>query len=338
MEIACGWRGTPATRPRGATFDGSSPSDVARFIPELGLLAVVLVWGVNFAIIKVPLEVAPPFVVNLLRFVVSASVLGAFFAAEARRRGVPMTATFRAGPWAVVGLGLLGVLLYQAAFILGVDRVSAGTAALLIATSPAWTAVTAHVLGHERLLAAGWIGLAASLIGVGLVVAGNPEAAFGGGALGVVLMLGAAFAWGVYTTLSRPLLARGASALGLTFWGVVISAPGLIALAVPEWSGVDWRRFGAAEIGALVFSGGLSTGLAYALWNQSVLRVGASRTAAFSNLVPIVGVVAGILLRGERVTLLQALGGVLVIVGVVTVRRFGIAPLGAARPMAAAQR
>lgn len=295
--------------------------------PEVGLLAVVLVWGVNFAVIKVPLEVAPPFTVNLLRFAVSLTVLGALHVGQARARGVSPLATFAAGPWAVVGLGLLGILVYQVGFIVGVDRVSAGTAALLIATSPAWTALTAHLLGHERLLPLGWAGFGASLVGVALVVVGNPEAAFGGGRSGVALMLAASLAWGVYTTLARPLLQRGATSVGLTFWGIVVSAPGLVLLALPELDTVAWSGFGIWEVAAVVFSGGLSTGLAYAIWNQSVLRVGASRTAAFSNLVPVVGVIAGVVLQGERVTALQALGGALIVLGVVVVRRRGIGPV-----------
>ncbi|MEM0963426.1 MAG: DMT family transporter [Bacteroidota bacterium] len=299
---------------------------MSRYLPELGLLAVVVVWGLNFAVIKVPLEVAPPYVVNVLRFVVSLTVLGALHVSDARRRGDRLLAAFDVGIWQVAGLGILGYLGYQVAFIDGVDRVSASTAALLIATSPAWTAVTAHALRHERLVAAGWIGVVVSLGGVGLVISGNPQAAFSGGSSGVVLMLCAAAAWGLYTTLSRPLLDNGATPLGLTFWGVVVAFPGLVAVALPEIGGVDWSAFGAAEIGALVFSGGLSTGLAYAIWNQSVLRAGASRTAAFSNLVPVVGVTAGVALRGDTVTVLQAIGGVLVIVGVVLVRRRGIAP------------
>ena len=295
--------------------------------PEVGLLAVVLVWGVNFAIIKVPLEVAPPFTVNLLRFSVSLAVLGALHVRQCRKRGVGVAVTFRAGAWAVVGLGLLGILFYQAGFILGIDRVSAGTGALVIASSPGWTALTAHVLRQERLLALGWVGIGVSLLGVGLVIAGNPGAAFEGDGSGLALMLVAALAWGVYTALARPLLQRGATAIGLTFWGIVISAPGLIALMLPELGGVDWRAFGPAEVAALVFSGGLSTGLAYAIWNESVLRAGASRTAAFSNLVPVVGVIAGVVLRGETVTTLQVLGGLLVVVGVIVVRRRGVAPV-----------
>ena len=307
----------------------------SRYASEIGLMAVVLVWGVNFAVIKVPLEVAPPYTVNLLRFVVSLAVLGALHARDARRRGVAPWATFGVGPWSVVGLGLVGILVYQVGFIVGISRVSSGTAALLIATSPAWTAVTAHVLKLERLLALGWVGFGISLLGVGLVIAGSRQAgaappiatALGGQASGVALMLAASLAWGVYTALSRPLLARGASPLGLTFWGIVVSFPGLVLLAVPELGAVDWGRFDAPVIWALLFSGGLSTGLAYAIWNTSVLEVGPSRTAAYSNLVPFVGVLAGVVIQDDRVTVLQMVGGALVIAGVVVVRRRGIGPV-----------
>ncbi len=313
-----------------------SPTPVFRFryASEVGLLAVVLVWGVNFAIIKVPLEVAPPYTVNLLRFVVSVLVLGALHLRDARRRGVAPWSTFAVGPWSVVGLGLLGILVYQVGFIVGIDRVSAGMGALLIATSPAWTAVSAHVLRLERLLLLGWVGFGVSLLGVGLVVAGNPNASFRGQGQGVALMLAASVAWGVYTTLSRPLLSRGASPLGLTFWGIVVSFPFLFAIAAPEFATVDWDRFTPSVWWALLFSGGLSTGLAYAIWNASVLKAGSSRTAAFSNLVPFIGVLAGVVLNGDRVTLLQVAGGALIVAGVVVVRRRGIGPVEP-RPVAA---
>ena len=169
-------------------------------------------------------------------------------------------------------------------------------------------------------------------MGVGLVIAGNPgvdaATAFAGQASGVALMLAASLAWGVYTALSRPLLGARGLAAGpdlLGHRGVVPRA--LLLLAAPELGAVDWGRFDAPVWGALLFSGGLSTGLAYAIWNASVLKVGSSRTAAVSNLVPFVGVLAGVVLQGDRVTALQILGGVLVVVGVVVVRRRGIGPV-----------
>ena len=286
-------------------------------------MAVVLIWGLNFAIIKVPLEVAPPFVVNLLRFVVSLVVLGALHVSQSRKRGVSPLATFQIGRWRVVGIGLLGIAIYQVGFILGVDRVTAGMGALLIASSPMWTVLTGHLMGIDRLRPAGWAGIGLGLLGVGLVTLGRPEARLGGDTSGVVLMLLAAFAWGLYTTLARPVLDRGASPVGLTFWGIVISFPILVALAAPDIADTPWDRLGVWEWAAIVFSGGLSTGLAYGIWNAAVKAVGPSKTAAFSNLVPFVGLGAGAVLLGEPIRALQVVGGALIVAGVVVARRFG---------------
>ena len=300
-------------------------------VSEIGLLAVVVVWGVNFAVIKVPLEVAPPFTVNLLRFLVSVAVLGALHFRQARARGVSPLETFRTGGVrAVVGLGLLGIFVYQMGFIVGVDLVSAGTSALLIATAPGWTALAAHFLGIERLLGLGWVAIGISLAGVALVIVGDPDTTIEAEGLGVALMLGASMAWGLYTALTRPLLERGVSPIGLTFWGIVVSFPFLVGLAAPQFSTVEWSAFDGWDVAALVFSGGLSTGLAYAIWNDSVRRVGVSRTAVFSNLVPFVAVLAGVLLQDERVTVLQIVGGVVVVAGIVLLRRRGVVPVTAA--------
>ncbi len=299
-----------------------SPATVRRwtFPPEAGLLLVVLFWGFNFAVVKVPLEVMPPFVVNTIRFVVSALVLGLLHARACEVRGVPFWGTFRAGWKTVVALGLLGHALYQICFILGIDRTTAGGAALLIATSPLVTAAAGHLLNIDRMGARGWAGVGVSLAGAVLVVLGRPGDV-GGDLVGVALLLAGSVAWGLTTVLSRPVLDRGATPLGLAFWGVVIALPVLAALSIPEWAATPWARVDVWDWLALLYSGSLSTGIAYWLWNDAVRQVGPSRTAAFSNLVPFVGVGAGAVLLGEPIAWLQVLGGALIVAGLVVVRK-----------------
>ncbi|HEX8386011.1 MAG TPA: DMT family transporter, partial [Rubricoccaceae bacterium] len=250
------------------------PRRLSSFPPEAGLAAVVLFWGLNFAVIKVPLAAMPPLVVNVVRFALSAAVLGVIHAAQCRQRGVSFFATFGVGPWSVVGLGLLGQAVYQVGFILGIDRTTAGAAAILIAASPLVTAAAGHALGIDRLRATGWAGFLVSLAGVALVVLAKPsaaEAAAGAGdALGIALLLGAAVAWGLATVWSRTLLDRGATAVGLSFWGVLTALPVLGAVAVPEFLSMSWERVGAPEWAAIVYSGALSTGVAYWLWYDAV--------------------------------------------------------------------
>ena len=301
-----------------------SPESRSSLPYDAALLIVVLIWGLNFPIIKVPLEVMHPFTVNLFRFVVSTGVLGMLWAVEARRTSRPFFSAVAERPWSIIGLGMIGHVGYQVLFILGVSQTGAGNAALIIASSPIWTALIGHVLGIDRLRARQWVGFMLSFLGVIVVVlAGNGALVFSNATfLGNVLMLFGAFFWALYTVLSRPILTRGTPPIGLTFFGVLAAMPilgGLGVFTLPEtvWSAVDGRIWLA-----LLFSGGLSTGVAYALWNIAVRRVGPSQTAAFTNLVPFVALVAAYVLLGESITFIQVGGGALIIGGLVVLRRF----------------
>ncbi|MEM1044295.1 MAG: DMT family transporter [Bacteroidota bacterium] len=297
---------------------------------DLALLVTVLIWGLNFPIIKVALEPMPPYVVNALRFVASAVVLGALHAWQVRGQRGAFWAPFREHPWTVVGLGLLGYVGYQWLFIVGVDATSAGSAALLIASAPMWTAMIAQATGMERLSLGAWGGLGLSLAGTALVIlAGTGAVAFSEDTLsGNLLMLGAAVAWAAYTVFSRPVLGTGISATGLAFFGIVVSLPILWALGLSDLDQVDWSGVDGTVWSALLFSGALSTGVAYWFWNAAVQRVGPSQTAIYSNLVPVVALASGALLLGEAVTLFQLLGGALILGGLFLMRR-------ARRPVAA---
>ncbi len=290
---------------------------------DLALLVTVVIWGLNFPVIKVALEPMPPYVVNALRFVASALVLGGLHAWQSRGEPGAFWSPIRDHPWTVVGLGLMGYVGYQWLFIVGVDATSAGSAALLIASAPMWTAILAQAVGMERLPLGAWGGLTLSLAGTGLVIlAGTGAVAFTEDTLfGNLLMLGAAVAWAAYTVLSRPVLGTGISATGLAFFGIAVSLPFLWGLGLSDWDAVDWAGVDAPVWGALVFSGALSTGVAYWFWNAAVQRVGPSQTAIYSNLVPVVALASGALLLGEPVTVFQLLGGACILGGLFLMRR-----------------
>ena len=302
---------------------------------EAALLATVLVWGINFAVIKLALAELPPYVVNALRFAVSAVALGLAHWATSRplpeaeggdgrgrsRFWLPM----QVAPWRIVGLGLLGYVGYQVSFILGVNLTTAGTAGLIIGSAPALTALFARLFGIERLSPAAWAGLAISLVGMIVVIRFGPhEAGAEAGARemqGNLLMGLAAVLWSLYTVVSRPVMDSGASPTGAAFFGVLVALPFLFGFGLSEAGGIDWGAVSPAAWAAILFSGGLSTGLAYAVWNEAVKAVGPSHTAAFTNLVPFLAVGSGALMLGEPVTLAQVGGGALIIGGLVLMRR-----------------
>lgn len=288
---------------------------------------VVLVWGINFPIVKAVLEIMHPHVLNMLRFIFSTAVLGGLYVMRRRRLGQPLFTPLKEHTREIAGLGILGFFLYQFCFIVGLNYTTAGNAALIMASSPLWTAVTGFIFRLEVLRRASWIALSVVLAGsIVIVVGGAGEVHLGSETfVGNLIMLGAALFWGAYTALSKPTLSF-VSPTGLTFLSLLFALPFLFAVGLPyygdtRWSDIEWIHWAA-----ILFSGGLSTGLAIALWNNAINNVGASDTAVYGNLVPLVALGSSFLLLREPIEAAQVLGGLLVIGGLLLMRHARGAP------------
>lgn len=273
---------------------------------------MAVLWGVNFSVVKLGLEALDPLAFNALRFPLAAAVVLAVL----RTRGT-LTLPEREDWVAVAALALVGHVVYQVVFIYGLDRTLAGNASVLLATSPAWTVVISALRGHERPGPAVWAGVAASLVGVALVVAGGERRVeLGAGTLsGDLLMLGAAVLWALYTVEGRDLVHRYGP-LRVTSWTLSLAVVPLAALGLPDLAAGQLAALDAGGWLAVTFSGVLAIGTAYVLWYRGVRSVGSSRTAVYGNLVPVVAVAVAWLWLGETLSALQLAGAALAIVGV----------------------
>lgn len=155
---------------------------------------------------------------------------------------------------AAIPRGLLGFGAHQAAFLVGLNHTTAGSAALIMGTNPLWTAVLGWVLGAERLGPGGW--------------------------------------GGFMLALTKRLVDR-ASSLAATFFGVLAALPVLLWVGAVSEPTVSWGAVGGWAWGSLLFSGGLAVGLMVVFWNRAVRRVGSLNTAVYYYLVPFVALVAG---------------------------------------------
>ena len=299
---------TPGDRSHG-TAAGSKPP----ISPDLAILALVLIWGANFSVVKYALEQFRPLAFNALRFVLASAVLFAVLR--------PSRMTFRLEPGDLrkfIGLGLLGNVVYQLMFIFGVHWTLAGNAALMLATVPIFVSLFSTLLGHEKIAPSGWLGVALSVGGIALVVWGGTRAVqFGQETVrGDLTMLGAAVAWSAYTVGAAPLVKRYGplrTTAGTMWIGTVV----LVAISLPSLLAQDWTIVGPGAWSGLVFSGALSIALAYLIWYYGVRHLGSSRTAVYSNTVPLVAILVAWVTLGETPTLLQLAGAAAIVSGVV---------------------
>jgi drug/metabolite transporter (DMT)-like permease len=270
----------PGARPHAgeaSVREGADP------LTDGGLLVLVLIWGVNFSVIKVALAELHPFAFNALRFPLACLVL---YVLLRMGRGL---APPRREHWARLAfLGLLGNVAYQFLFIIGIDRTTAGNASLLLATTPIWTSILSVVRGHERPTGLVWLGILTTVVGMVIVILGGQGLTFERGTLvGDVLMIAAAMTWSLYTVGSRNLV-REYGALPVTAWTLWIGSVGLVILGAPWVVRTDLANVSGLAWLAVVYAGCMAISVAYTLWYRGVGRLGSARTAAYSNLVPVV--------------------------------------------------
>lgn len=311
----------PATGP-GSSRASPAGGPVADPWTDGGLLTLALIWGVNFSVIKVALDVFHPLAFNALRFPLAALLLSTLLVA----RG-PVRLPAR-GDWPrLMALGVLGNVVYQIFFIFGMDATRAGNASLLLATTPVWTTVLSSARGHERIPSVVWGGIVGTVLGMALVVLGS-----GAGVevdrstlVGDLLMIGASMTWSVYTVGSRRLIARYGS-LPVTAWTLWIGTVGLLAMGALPLLRTSVRDVPLAGWLGVLYAGLLGIGVAYALWYRGVQRLGSTRTAAFSNLVPVVALAVAWAWLGEVPSALQIVGAAVIIASVSVARFSGSAP------------
>jgi len=290
----------------------AAPGRNRRFPPDLAIGLLVLIWGSNFSVVKAALTEFSPLAFNSTRFVLASLVLAAFLWISGVRPRFQKGDTLR-----LVGLGLLGNVVYQALFIHGIHWTRAGNAALMLSAVPLIVALLSVGLKHETISRAGWAGVALSISGIALILWGSSRGiSFGPDTLrGDLTMLAGALAWSLYTVLSAPYVQKYGT-LPVTAFTMWVGTVGLVAVSAPALLAQEWGSISLEAWGGLVFSGAFAIALAYMLWYYGVRHLGSSRTAIYSNTVPIVALIVAWMTLGEVPTWVQVAGTVMIIGGI----------------------
>jgi drug/metabolite transporter (DMT)-like permease len=296
---------------------GLSPSPPPDRLTDAGLVLLTLIWGANFVVVKWALDAFSPLAFNALRFPLGCAVLALAMVTLRGRLPLPR----REDLPGLVFLALLGNVAYQLLFIYGLDATRAGNAALLLATTPVWALLLAILTREGPQARSVWLGIGLTLGGMGLVVVGGSQAVGIEGATlrGDILMVLAAMSWAGYTVGCRRMILRY-GAIPVTAWTLWGGTVVLVALGLPDLMAADLDEVGLPAWGAVAFAGMFALGVAYLIWYRAVHRLGSARTAAFTNLIPVVALGLAWVALGEVPTVLQLTGAAVILAGIALAR------------------
>jgi drug/metabolite transporter (DMT)-like permease len=271
---------------------------------KLMLVLLCLVWGTTWPMMKIALDEIPPF--SMRTSSAALGVLTLFLACRVKHRSlrIPTKAWLH-----VVIAGLLNIFAFSVFSAFAQLATATARVAILSYTLPIWSVLFAWWFLGERPTRMQMAAL--GLCAAGLFILIYPLTATGI-PIGIVLALATGVSWAAGTVYLK--WARiDADPMGVATWQVTVAFIAL-ALCLPIFEG--GLHLGAARPAALLataWTGILGAGVAYGLWFTIVRRLPAT-TASLGVLgSPVIGVVASMLMLGERPTETDIVGFALIL-------------------------
>jgi drug/metabolite transporter (DMT)-like permease len=278
-------------------------------------MITVIIWGSAFAAIRASLQggyssghlVLFRYLIASLSFVIYAFLPGVNFQLPAKKDWIR-----------ILILGWIGISTYHIGVTFGSQTVSAGTAAMLVASSPIFTTIIAMVVLKERLQVMGWIGLFIGFAGIAVITIGsNDTFTF---STGIIFILIAAAATSVFFVLQKPLFARYKPielTAYFTWAGTLpffVFTPGLI-------EGIEHASL-QANLSA-IYVGIFPAGIAYVTWAIALSLGNASSVSTILYIEPVFAILVAWVWLQEWPSTLSIVGGIVTVSGVLVVNLLG---------------
>lgn len=280
-------------------------------------LVVIVVWGLNFVVMKWGLATLSPLMLCALRFLL-ASLPFLLLVRPPQHLSWGLLAAYGL----VQGVGQFGLLF--TGMQLGMP---AGMASVVLQTQAFITMLMAAAVLGEKPQRWQWIGLCIAIGGLAFIGAAHGDSPADMTLAGFILTVGAAAMWAASNLLTRLAARQGPyEPVSFIVWTSLFPIVPLLLLSLWLEGGDAMARqlqsMGWRELGVVAYLALLSTLLGYGLWTRLLQRYAASTVAPLSLLVPVVGLLSAMLLLDERPTGWQWLGTLGVLLGMV-INQFG---------------
>lgn len=281
------------------------------------LVLMVTIWASNFAVAKVVVKQIPPLLTVSLRMLLAGAAMLPIYRAWTRRTG--RTGWSREDFPLLMFLGLVGVGLNQALFVIGISITSVSHAAILIGLTPMLVLTMASISGLERMSRARLAGMGMALCGVGILQTGSSPARTAS-TQGDLLIFLAASAFALFTVRSKAEIHRFGGVTVNTF-AYVGSGVALLPITIWYANTFDFRGVTWNVWAGLVYMALFPAVICYLIYYYALTWIPASRVSAFAYLQPLIAVLIAIPVLGEYPTTSLLGGGALVLAGVFVAER-----------------
>ncbi len=287
-----------AGAPSGGAGSGRSSN---RRLAVGALLLLAVVWGYNWAVMKIALEYSEPFTFAALRSffgAVALLVLLPILRKPVRPKALGLTAV----------LGVMQTTAFVGLLTWALVNGGAGKTAILTYTMPFWLLLMAWVTLGERLRGFQWVAVALALCGLILVL--TPWRLEGGWS--ELMAVGGALFWAGSAIVAKLLRKRHeVDLLSLTAWQMLLGSLLLIVIAFFAWSGPPvWS---GTFIAALLYNVLGGSALAWILWLYILHALPAGTAGLGTLLTPVIGIVAAWIQLGERPGVSEGLGMIAIV-------------------------
>ncbi|BCJ62428.1 EamA family transporter [Micromonospora endophytica] len=323
-------RGTALVPPPSASPGGTTPTTPVAL--AVGLALLYLVWGSTYLGNRIALESLPPFVSTSTRFLAAAAVL---FAVVAVRRGGAGLRLPRAEWTAVAVTGTLMVGTGSALLAVGQQYVPSGLASLLVAAMPVWVLVIRLGTGQRpaSLAVAGVLG---GLAGLALLLAAPTERWH---LVGMLTIVASTVVWALGSALAQRLPMPADHLVG-TGWQMLVGGVGvaLAGLVVGDWGELRLAAVTGRSWLAWAYLMLVCTVVGFSVYTWLLRRAPLQLVATYAYVNPVLAVLLGMAVLGERLTGQQVLAGGVVLAAVALVvarerpRRWAGLPPGTPTP------
>lgn len=278
---------------------------------DVSVFIVVPIWAFDYTVTKFALQGLDPLVYASMRFALASILL---FVLQLR---YPRPSYSSKEIWKIIAAGVAGVSIYQATYTIGLQYISAGEAALLIAVSPIFTVLLAAVFGTERMAIRKLLGGIMAIIGVGFIVMrGISVFPFKvSSIIGYLLILITALVFGFRSVVLQNVLEKFPPIPTVSF-SIFVGTGILLLFSIPSIVNQDWKTVTGLSWMAVFYGGVFSTTIGYVLWYRGIGLIGATKMMFYYYLVPLAAVFFAVIFLNERISFSVFVGGFLILLGV----------------------